>query len=234
MYTVSFCSKTEYANGEYLVSTIRVLQVDDDSAFLNLSREILLDMDGTFRIDFALTVNEAETKLATQDYDVVVADYDLPQKNGLDFLRKLREQGNKLPFILFTGKGKEEVAKQALNIGANGYLNKQGSIEAVYGQLASDINLLAQKRRAELCLTEYEKRYRPIFSNENETARIKALFELLTREVEVIKMMANDLPFSKNDSELLNGLIGDSIERLHSMENEIIRLKTFFAKDGLK
>ena len=47
------------------------------------------------------------------NYDVVVSDYEMPQKDGLQFLKELREQNNEIPFILFTGKGREEVAIQS-------------------------------------------------------------------------------------------------------------------------
>ncbi len=43
----------------------------------------------------------------------------MPGKSGLDFLKELRASGNDIPFILFTGKEREEVAIQALNLGAD-------------------------------------------------------------------------------------------------------------------
>jgi DNA-binding response OmpR family regulator len=213
---------------------IRVLHIDDDPGFLSISKELLYGMDSNFKIDFVLNVEEAEQRLSTQDYDVVVADYDLPNENGLDFLQKLRKQGNELPFILFTGKGREEVAKQALSLGVDSYINKSVNIEASYGELSNDIRLLNQKRKAQLCLVGYEKRYAAIFSaNENE--RIKTLFELLIAEIEVMKMMAHDFPYSRSDAELLTGFIADSIDRLRIVEKEIFRLKAFFAtKEGIE
>jgi DNA-binding response OmpR family regulator len=213
---------------------IRVLHIDDDPGFLSISKELLYGMDSNFKIDFVLNVEEAEQRLSTQDYDVVVADYDLPNENGLDFLQKLRKQGNELPFILFTGKGREEVAKQALSLGVDSYINKSVNIEASYGELSNDIRLLNQKRKAQLCLVGYEKRYAAIFSaNENE--RIKTLFELLIAEIEVMQMMAHDFPYSRSDAELLTGFIADSIDRLRIVEKEIFRLKAFFAtKEGIE
>jgi DNA-binding NarL/FixJ family response regulator len=63
----------------------------------------------------------------------------MPQKNGLQFLKELREQKNKTPFILFTGKSREEVAIKALNRGVDGYFNKQEDTETVYGELVHGI-----------------------------------------------------------------------------------------------
>lgn len=42
----------------------------------------------------------------------VIADHDLPQISGLDLLKRLKATGNETPFILFTGKGKEEITSK--------------------------------------------------------------------------------------------------------------------------
>ena len=71
-------------------SIIRVLHVDDDPSMLEISKQILMDM-GNFEIDSACCVDEAFKKLSTGHYDVVVSDYEMPQKDGLQFLKELRE-----------------------------------------------------------------------------------------------------------------------------------------------
>jgi len=78
----------------------------------------------------------------------------MPQKNGLDFLKELKEQKSRLPFILFTGKGREEVTIEALNLGADGYFDKQGSPETVFGELAHGIRMIKQREEAESALNE--------------------------------------------------------------------------------
>jgi PAS domain S-box-containing protein len=128
-------------------SVIRVLHVDDDSSLLDISKQVLMDM-GTFKIDNAYSVDEAFNKLANQSYDVVVSDYEMPLKNGLQFLQELREQKNDIPFILFTGKGREEVVVKALNLGADHYVNKNGDPETVYFELAHAINLTVEQERS--------------------------------------------------------------------------------------
>jgi len=141
------------------VNPIRVLHVDDDAACLQISKLMLEEMDNCFDVDWACSVKEATAKLATNIYDVILSDYDMPQENGLDFLRELREQENRIPFVLFTGKGREEVAVQALNLGANGYVNKQGDTETVYGELAYCIKNAFAYRKAELDLKASEAKY---------------------------------------------------------------------------
>ena len=146
-------------------SVIRVLHVDDDPAMLEISKQILLDMDRSFEIENACSVDEAFKKLATGNYDIVISDYEMPQKDGLQFLKELREQNNKIPFILFTGKGREQVAIEALNHGATGYFNKQGSPETVYGELAHGIKLGVEHGKSQQELLERELKYQSIFNN---------------------------------------------------------------------
>src|SRR5208283_5350451 len=110
---------------------IRVLHVDDDSSILEISKALLTDV-GNFEVDFAKSVDEASKKMSTKQYDVLISDYEMPQKDGLQFLKELRGKNNEIPFVLFTGKGREEVAIQALNLGADAYINKQGDPETVY------------------------------------------------------------------------------------------------------
>ena len=145
--------------------SVRVLHVDDDEAFLHISKLILQEMDNCFDVDYARGVDEAMAKLATNNYDVIVSDYEMPGKTGLGFLKELREQGSRIPFVLFTGKGREEVAILALNLGADGYYNKQGSTETVYGELAHGLKMVTHRKKAEEALRISEAKFSKIFMN---------------------------------------------------------------------
>ena len=114
---------------------------------------------GNFEIDQANSVDEAFKKLATGHYDVVISDYEMPIKNGLDFLKELKERQMDISFILFTGKGREEVAVEALNLGADRYINKNGSVETVYGELSDAIKKTEERKKSRKRLVESEIKY---------------------------------------------------------------------------
>jgi PAS domain S-box-containing protein len=147
-----------------LSEKIRILHVDDESGLLKIAKQCL-EMEGSFQVDSALSVEEALRKLEKEKYDIVVSDYQMPGKDGLDFLKTLRRKGNMIPFIMFTGKGREEVAIKALNMGANQYLSKTGETEAVYTELAHSITELARVRKAEERLRDSEEKFRNIVEN---------------------------------------------------------------------
>jgi PAS domain S-box-containing protein len=150
-----------------LSEKIRVLHVDDDSGILKITKQCL-ELEAPVQVDTAVSVDEALTKLEKEQYDVIVADYQMPIKDGLDLLKELREKGNTIPFIMFTGKGREEVAIKALNLGANQYLNKVGATETVYTELAHNITELAKTRKAEQKQCESEEKFRNLFEKAND------------------------------------------------------------------
>ncbi len=105
---------------------INVLLVDDELDILEQSKIILKEKDDRFVIHTSNNVDDALELIENKNIDVVVSDYRMPEKDGIEFLRILREKkDNEIPFILFTGKGWEEVAMKALNLGANKYIWKK-------------------------------------------------------------------------------------------------------------
>jgi len=161
-------------------SVIRVLHVDDDLCFLEVSKQII-SMENSFEIDNASSVDEALKKMEQQQYDAVVSDYEMPQKNGLEFLKEIREQNNQIPFILFTGKGREDVAVKALNLGADRYINKNGSPETVYCELADAINKTVEQKKSRKLLAASESKYRVLVE--------KSLQGILVTEVAPLRLV---------------------------------------------
>lgn len=143
----------------------RVLHVDDDPSIIEISKHILMEMNPNFEFEGASCVDEAFKKLSTGKYDVVISDYRMPKKTGLQFLKELREAKNEIPFILFTGKGREEVAIEALNLGADGYFNKQGNPETIYRELAHGIKRLVDQNCHSRTLSVEKERFSQLFNN---------------------------------------------------------------------
>ena len=136
-------SKTKVVVDVDVKRTIRLLHVDDEPGLLKIAKQCL-EMSGSFQVDTASSVEEAEGKMEKEDYDVIISDYQMPGKDGIEFLREVRESGNGVPFVIFTGKGREEVATKAMNLGADQYLNKNGDPETVYTELAHAVRRAAE------------------------------------------------------------------------------------------
>ena len=91
-------------------------------------------------------------------YDAIISDYQMPGMDGIQFLKEVPNSGNMIPFILFTGRGREEIAIQALNEGADFYLQKGGEPLSQFTELAHQTRLAVQQRRAEASIRDHERR----------------------------------------------------------------------------
>ena len=131
-------------------NSIRVLHVDDNPADLEITRVFLRRLGkGDFEICSVLSAKKALKRLKKEQFDIVVSDYKMPEMNGCELLEKLRGDGNNIPFIIFTGKGDEEVKNTAFKKGADQYISKAGKTTSQCRELARAIWELVTKRRIE-------------------------------------------------------------------------------------
>ncbi|MFX1561270.1 MAG: response regulator, partial [Promethearchaeota archaeon] len=157
---------------------IRVLMVDDDPVHLELSEQFLKRQSSEYEIVPAETSEEAMNLLIEEDFDAAVCDIDLGdnQPTGLDILEKIRINERDIPVIIFTGKSREEIAIQALNLGADYYIRKSSSrIEGLYAELSYYILTSVEKRRTKRALVESERRLRDSEAKLAEAQRIAHL-----------------------------------------------------------
>jgi CheY-like chemotaxis protein len=101
-----------------------VLLVDDDAGDLEMTEMVLEEREGEFQFLTATSAAEGMNALKSNPVDCVVSDYDMPLVNGVEFLQQVRAEYPTLPFILFTGQGSEEVAKQAILSDVTDYVEK--------------------------------------------------------------------------------------------------------------
>jgi len=139
------------------MNPISALYVDDESDLLDLTR-LYLEQDGGITIETCISAAEAITLLATRKFDVVISDYQMPEMNGIVFLKYIREHYGHLPFILFTGRGREDVVIQALENGADFYLQKGGDPTAQFAELRSKIEKAVGEYRAVSAREDAERR----------------------------------------------------------------------------
>ena len=105
---------------------IDVLHVDDDPSVLDLTRSFLDRELESVTVTSVTEPSAALDRLDEGSFDCLVSDYDMPDMDGLEFFDVLRETHRTVPFVLYTGKGSEEIASRALNAGVTGYFQKGG------------------------------------------------------------------------------------------------------------
>ncbi len=145
-------------------SVITVLYVDDEPDLLELGR-LFLEASGICRVETATSAAEGLERLAGGCFDAVVSDYQMPGMDGIQLLAEVRERFGLIPFILFTGKGREEVVIQAINTGADFYLQKGGNPSAQFAELSTKIQYAVSRKLAEETLRKRDLQIRNIFDN---------------------------------------------------------------------
>jgi PAS domain S-box-containing protein len=138
-----------------------LLYVDDEPDLLELGK-LFLEQTGDFDVTTAGSTDEALSLLATRHFDAVVSDYDMPAKSGLVFLKEVRRMFGDLPFILFTGRGREEVVIEAINHRADFYLQKGHDTQPQFSELSHKIRQAIRRKEAEDALRESEERFRDL------------------------------------------------------------------------
>jgi PAS domain S-box-containing protein len=132
---------------------ISILHVDDEPTLLVISR-LFIERDTECRVTSCEKVRDALKLLEKEKFDIIISDYEMPDMNGIDFLIKVRSQAVYTPFIIFTGRGREEVVIDALNRGADYYLQKGGDPKSQYAELLHKIHQAVGRCRMELELKD--------------------------------------------------------------------------------
>ncbi|WP_424017103.1 response regulator [Halorientalis pallida] len=177
---------TSDGTGEGSDGQVSILHVDDDPDMLSLSKTMLerRDIDVTTRT----SAEEGLEYLQEADVGCIVSDYEMPRTDGLEFLEAVRKEYPDLPFILFTGKGGEEIASKAISAGVTDYLQKEPD-EGQYTVLANRIVNLVDQYRAKKAVEQTQKRFSKLIEHSTDVISIispDARFEYLSPSAEHI------------------------------------------------
>ena len=126
---------------------VEILHVDDSPQMTSVTADCLEQQRERFEVWTANSAADGLALLEDRRFDCVVSDYEMPDRTGVEFLRSVRERNEELPFILFTGKGSEEVASEAISAGVTDYLQKGSGLEQ-YEVLSNRIENAVGRDRA--------------------------------------------------------------------------------------
>jgi len=216
-------------------SSVKVLMIDDETDLLDVSKQFL-ELDDCLSVDTARSAAEALSTIRQQEYDVIVSDYQMPGRDGIELLKDIRATENYIPFILFTGKGREEVAIEALNNGADFYLQKGGDPASQFAELSNMIKQAYSRKESEQTLRISEERYRSLFENSIDAVMLTTIDgRVLTANPSACRMLG----LTESEIKMVDGagiVIEDKkweIEHRNLIQNGISKGEVFFRrKDG--
>lgn len=132
---------------EFRRTPVRVLYAEHDPVDVELTRRAFREHSPHLQLEVAWLGKEVLERLKSVPYDLLLLDYRLPDLSGIEVLKALREERIRIPVVMVTGQGNEEIAVQAFKLGVTDYIIKR---EGYRAKLPSTVeNVLAQRRLAD-------------------------------------------------------------------------------------
>ncbi len=129
------------------VFKLKILLVDDEPGFLEQAKTFLKKKGNGLSVETATSGEEAFEMVEDKSYDAVVSDYKMPEMDGLELLKRIREKDIDILFYILTGRGDRETSQKALELGASGYFYKSPASNEKFDELYEMLMESIKKRQ---------------------------------------------------------------------------------------
>lgn len=119
---------------------IRILIADDHAIVRAGLAQFIADQPDMQVAGEAATGSEAIARVRAEPFDVVLLDISMPDRNGIDTLKTLRQIAPGLPVLMLSGYAEDQYAVNLLRAGAAGYLNKEAAAQDLVGAIRTVVN----------------------------------------------------------------------------------------------
>ena len=201
-----------------------ILLVDDDVSLRSTLTE-QLNVDGEFSATEAGSIAEADALIMAADshFDALILDVGLPDGDGRDLCKRLRDRGLKLPIIMLTGVGEENDVVRGLDSGANDYISKPFRLGELLARLRAQLRIFENSEDAVFIIGPYV--FRPSAKLLQDPARNKRI-RLTEKEAAILKFLYRNGTTPVPRQVLLNEVWGyNAAVTTHTLETHIYRLR---------
>ncbi len=201
-----------------------ILLVDDDVSLRSMLTEQLV-VDGEFAATEAGSIAEADALISAADshFDALILDVSLPDGDGRDLCKKLRDRGLKLPIIMLTGADEETDVVRGLDSGANDYIAKPFRLGELLARLRAQLRIFENSEDAVFIIGPYI--FRPSAKLLQDAVRNKRI-RLTEKEAAILKFLYRSGANPVARQVLLNEVWGyNAAVTTHTLETHIYRLR---------
>lgn len=153
---------------------LKTLVIDDSREVRDFVSDYVLKPQG-FQVDQAADGAEGLKKALSTAPDLILMDFEMPRMTGLEVLRALREQGNKVPVILMTSHGSEQVAVEVFRLGVHDYIMKPFDPKEMLDAIEQALSVTRLQREKEALTRRIVQANRQLKQN---VAELNALYEV--------------------------------------------------------
>jgi len=200
---------------------IRVLHVDDEPEFATTAARFLEREDGRLAVGTETSASSGLERLAEETFDCVVSDYDMPGEDGIEFLAAVREDDPELPFILYTGKGSEEIASEAISAGVTDYLQKDFGTDQ-YTILANRITNAVGQYRANRAVEHQRRHFRTLVEESSDAILIVDAFAEISFATPSAEHVLGRTPEELVGTNGLDPIHPDDVDRAAALFAELV------------
>ena len=204
-----------------MVQTKTILLVDDEEDLRNALAEQLLII-GEFEVKQSVCAREALWKVEHQDFDVIILDIGLPDKDGRELCRILRKQNIKCPIIMLTGQDSDADTILGLDAGASDYVTKPFKFLVLLARIRSHLRQFEQTEDTNFALGPYVFKPAQKFLLKEGGGKIR----LTEKEANILKYLIRAESATVQRNVLLHEVWGYSAGvTTHTLETHIYRLR---------
>jgi PAS domain S-box-containing protein len=159
--------------------------VDDETSLIEIVK-LYLERTNEFTVTTATSATDALSIMKSDGIQAIVSDYQMPGMDGIAFLKQVRMTDKQIPFIMFTGRGREEIAIEAFENGADFYLQKGGAPKPQFAELVHKIKAAVEHRRADEQVIAVNRLYAVLSATNKAIVRIHDKRELLNEICRIV------------------------------------------------